>query len=41
MRCSWDDVWNKPAVEFLNVLAYCKDKARYEKEYLERWKRSH
>ena len=26
MRCSWDAVWDKPAVEFLNVLAYRKDK---------------
>ena len=41
MRCSWDAVWDKPAVEFLNVLAYRKDKDAAEKEALERWKRTH
>ena len=41
LRCSWDEVWAKPAVEFLNVLAYRKDRQRYEKDYIERWKRSH
>ena len=41
MRCSWDVVWDKPAMEFLNTLAYRKDKDRKEKEALERWKRTH
>ena len=41
MRCSWDVVWDKTAVEFLNVLAYRKDKDTAEKEALEKWKRSH
>lgn len=41
MRCSWDDVWKKPAIEFLNVLAYRKDKDQMEKELMERWKRTH
>lgn len=41
MRCSWDDVWVKPAVEFLNVLAYRKDKDAAEKEALNKWKREH
>ena len=41
MRCSWDEVWAMPAVEFLNVLAYRKDKAEWEKEALDRWKKTH
>ena len=41
MRCSWDEVWAKPAIEFLNVLAYRKDKDQWEKDARERWKRSH
>lgn len=38
-RCSWDDVWMMSAIEFLNILAYRKDKAEHEKEQIERWKR--
>ena len=41
MRCSWDVVLDKPAVEFLNVLAYRKDKDAAEKEAIEKWKRTH
>lgn len=41
MRCSWDEVWTKPAIEFLNVLAYRKDKERWEKEEMERWRKTH
>jgi hypothetical protein len=41
LRCSWDEVWRKPAVAFLNVLAYRKDRDAREKEALERWKRTH
>ena len=41
MRCSWDVVWDKPAVEFLNVLAYRKDKDAKAEEMLDKWKRTH
>ena len=41
LRCSWDAVWEKPALEFLNTLAYRKDKTEWEKEALERWKKTH
>ena len=41
MRCSWDEVWSMPAVEFLNVLAYRKDKTEWENEALDRWKKTH
>jgi hypothetical protein len=41
MRCSWDDVWHKSAIEFLNVLSYRKDRDREEKEAMERWRRTH
>ena len=41
MRCPWADVWEMPAIQFLNVLAYRKDKVEWEKEAMERWKRTH
>lgn len=41
MRCPWDAVWDKPAVEFLNTLAYRKDKDRAERAAAERWRRTH
>ena len=40
-RCSWDDVWQMSALEFLNILSYRKDKAEKEKEELEKWKKTH
>lgn len=40
-RCPWDAVWQMSAMEFLNILAYRKDKIAKEKEDLEKWKRSH
>lgn len=40
-RCSWDDVWQMSAIEFLNILAYKKDKTEKEKEEIEKWRRSH
>ena len=40
-RCPWDAVWVMPALQFLNVLAYRKDKDEWEAEAMERWKRSH
>lgn len=41
MRCSWDAVFEKPAVEFLNVLSYRRDKDQAEKDAIERFKRTH
>ena len=38
-RCSWDEVWKMSALEFLNILAYRRDKAEKEKAELEQWKR--
>ena len=38
-RCSWDAVWEMTALEFLNILAYRKDKTEKEKADIERWKR--
>ena len=40
-RCSWDDVFRKSAVEFLNIVCYSRDKAEEEKRNIERWKRRH
>lgn len=41
MRCSWDDVFNKPAIEFLNVLCYRKDRDAEEKAAIENFKKTH
>jgi hypothetical protein len=42
MHITWDDVFSKPIREFLNVLAYTRDKAQIdkerEKEYLKKMK---
>ena len=38
---TWDQVLGKPALEFLNILAYRKDKTEWEKAALEQWKRTH
>jgi hypothetical protein len=40
-RCSWDAMLDKPAVEFLNTLAYRADKAAKERADVEKWKRTH
>jgi len=39
MRVSWDDVWRMPAIEFLNVIAYRRDKAEAERRRIEQWKK--
>ena len=39
-RCSWDDVWQMSAIEFLNILAYRNDKIEKDKADLEKWKRN-
>lgn len=41
LRCPWDDVWRLPAIEFLNLLAYRKDKGEKEKADIEQWKKTH
>lgn len=41
MRCSWGEVWAMPAVQFLNILAYRRDKDAKEKDAIERWKKTH
>lgn len=30
MRSSWDEVFNLPVLEFLNVICYNKDKANFK-----------
>lgn len=39
MRCEWDKVWKMSAIEFLNVIAYRKDKADEERRQIEKWKK--
>lgn len=39
MRTSWDAVWKMSAIEFLNIIAYRKDKGEEERRQIERWKK--
>lgn len=41
MRQSWNDTFRMTALEFLNVIAYRKDKAEEERRQIERWKKQH
>jgi hypothetical protein len=38
MRVSWDVVFEKNVVEFLNVLSYARDKAELEKQQINEFK---
>lgn len=40
LRISWHEVYKLPVIEFLNILAYVKEKNRKEKEALKRWQQS-
>lgn len=40
-RCPWNDVWEMPVMEFLNILCYRKDKIEREKREIEQYKRTH
>jgi len=39
MRVSWNQVFTMSAVEFLNVICYCIDKAEDQKRQIEKWKK--
>ena len=39
MRTDWDRVYKMPAMEFLNVVSYIKDKTEEEKREIEKWKK--
>lgn len=39
MRIDWDRVYKMPAMEFLNVICYIKDKTEEEKRELDKWKK--
>ena len=39
MRTEWDKVYKMPAMEFLNVVSYIKDKTEEEKREIEKWKK--
>lgn len=41
MRCPWREVFDMPAVEFLNVISYRIDRNAHEKAEIERFKRTH
>jgi len=36
LRLSWDDVLRKSIVEFLNILAYRKDKGAWERDSIKK-----
>ena len=40
LRISWHEVYRISVIEFLNILAYNKEKIRKEKEVLEKWRRN-
>ena len=40
LRISWHEVYRISVIEFLNMLAYNKEKIRKEKEALKRWQQS-
>lgn len=40
-RQSWDDTWAMPAVEFLNIVSYRKDRSEREQADIEKWKNTH
>lgn len=41
MRCSWQQVFDLPAVAFLNVIAYRIDRNARDKEEIELYKQTH
>ena len=41
MRCSWQEVFDMPALEFLNVIAYRIDRNAKDKRDIELYKRTH
>lgn len=41
MRCEWDKVWVMPAIEFLNVLSYRKDRDARDAEAIRKFEKTH
>lgn len=41
MRCPWSEVFNLPALEFLNIISYRIDRNAKEKADIELYKRTH
>ena len=39
MRVSWDYVFKMGALEFLNIICYCIDKAEDQKRQIANWKK--
>lgn len=40
-RCPWSEVYEMGVIEFLNVLAYARDKAAKQKEDIDKWRKRH
>ena len=38
MRMDWDRVYDKPVVEFLNILSYVRDRNELERQQMEEFK---
>lgn len=41
MRAPWSEVWEMPVIEFLNMLAYRRDKIEQKKKEHQEWIRTH
>lgn len=41
MRTDWDTVYRMPAIEFLNVICYIRDKTEEERAAMEKWQKRH
>lgn len=40
-RLTWDQVLGKPALEFLNTMAFLRDRREWQKAELDKWKKTH
>lgn len=40
-RITWDAVLEKPALEFLNTMAFLRDRREWEKAEIDKWKKTH
>ena len=40
-RQGWPAVYAMPVMEFLNIVCYCRDKAEFRRQEIDRWKRTH
>ena len=39
MRVSWNEVFKMSAIEFLNIICYCIDKAEDQRRQIKKWQK--